>query len=64
MKNNENDENEKCSCGSGKYPYPIYDGYGIYLTRVCERCEPKVVSRFRKDIFEAYDCDEQIDEDI
>ena len=52
----------ECSCGSGKFPYPIYDGYGIYLTKVCETCEPEAVSRFREDIFESYDCDEPIDE--
>ena len=56
--------NEKCSCGSGETPYPIYDGYGIYLSRVCSDCEPKVLSKFRKDILEAYDCDEPIDEDF
>ena len=56
--------NEKCSCGSGEVSYPIYDGYGIYLSRVCSDCEPKVLSKFRKDILEAYDCDEPIDEDF
>ena len=57
------EENEHCPCGSGENPYPIYDGYGIYLSKVCSECEPKVVSKFRKDIFEAYECDEPIDED-
>jgi hypothetical protein len=57
------DENEKCSCGSGEFPYDIYDGYGIYLTKVCHRCEEKALSFYRRDIFEQYDCDEPIDSD-
>jgi hypothetical protein len=55
--------NQECSCGSGEFSYPIFDGYGIYLTQVCHKCEDKVVSTFRSDIFENYDCDEPIDSD-
>ena len=57
------EENNDCPCGSGEIPYAIYDGYGIYLSKVCSKCEPKVVSKFRKDIFEAYECDEPIDDE-
>lgn len=57
-----NENNNECSCGSGEIAYTIYDGYGIYLSKVCSECESRVVSRFRKDIFEAYECDEPIDD--
>ena len=56
-------KNNECSCGSGHQPYPIYDGYGIFLGYVCEDCEDDYVKKFRKDIFENYDCDEPIDSD-
>lgn len=41
---------------------PIYDGHGIFLTYVCPRCKTEKLSGFRADIFEAYDCDEPIDD--
>ncbi len=52
-----------CSCGSGEYPYPLYDGYGIFLTYACEKCEKEKLSHFRPDIMERYDTDEQIEDD-
>lgn len=57
-----NEKNE-CGCGSGSPSFPIYDGYGIYLARVCHFCETYVVGKFRSDIFENYECDEDIDGD-
>jgi hypothetical protein len=52
---------DECQCGSGRSSFAIYDGYGIFLGRVCEECEHELVKKFRKDIFENYDCDEPID---
>ena len=53
----------KCNCGSGNIRYPIYDGYGIFLSYVCETCEADVTAKYRPDIMERYECDEVIDED-
>jgi len=41
--------------------WPIYDGYGIYLTSVCEHCEEDSLRKFRPDIMERYDVQEPID---
>jgi hypothetical protein len=41
--------------------WPIYDGHGIYLSRVCDACEAATLAQFRPDILDAYDTDEQID---
>lgn len=53
----------KCTCESEKESWPVFDGHGIYLCRVCPDCEDDKLSRFRSDIFERYDCDEPIDSD-
>ena len=55
--------NMKCECGSNKETEAVYDGYGIYLCRVCEDCRGEKLSKYRRDIFERYDCDEDIDDD-
>jgi hypothetical protein len=52
-----------CGCGSGEVPYELKDGYGIYLTSACTRCEREKLKRFRPDIMERYDTDEQIEGD-
>lgn len=54
-----------CPCGSGLPSRELYDARGIYVARVCERCENKVRSEFRPEIFtdSQYACDEPIDED-
>ncbi len=44
--------------------YSLYDGYGIYLARVCERCESDALLRFRPDIMTQYETDDQIDGDF
>lgn len=54
---------EKCTCGSGYYPYPLYDGHGIYLCLACMSCEDSKLSKYRSDIMSDYDCDEQIEPD-
>lgn len=41
-----------------------YDGRGIYLCRVCEKCEKEKLGRYRPEIFGHYtenDVDEPID---
>ena len=53
----------ECTCESGLDSRPIYDGYGIYLCRVCDTCEEEKLSRYRRDIFTCYTCDESIDGD-
>jgi len=54
-----------CDCGSEEPRYPLYDARGIFCTYVCDKCEKKVKSRYRPEIFEDgnYQCDEPIDED-
>ncbi len=54
---------QECNCGSGEYKYPEYDGYGIFLCYVCDECRDKKLKGYRKDIFERYETDEQIEDD-
>lgn len=53
----------ECPCGSGDFPTPLQDGYGIFLCYACPKCEAKKLAGYRKDIFEQYETDEQIEED-
>jgi hypothetical protein len=53
-----------CPCGSGLWPEAQYDGYGIFLCYTCEDCEKNVLRKYRSDIFERYECDEPIEEDM
>jgi len=52
-----------CSCGSGEPRHANYDGYGIFLTYTCSRCEREKLKEFRSDIFDRYETDEPIDEE-
>ncbi len=52
-----------CSCGSGNEREEIYDGYNIFLTYACDKCRKEKLSHYRRDIFERYETDEQIEED-
>jgi hypothetical protein len=52
-----------CDCGSGQEKWALHDGHGIFLCYVCEQCEKEKRSKYRADIFEAYDADEPIDPD-
>lgn len=54
---------QQCPCGSGEFPEALHDGHGIFMTYACDKCKAEKVSHFRPDIFEAYECDEPIDED-
>jgi hypothetical protein len=38
-----------------------YDGYGIELCRVCEKCEREKMRKYRHDIHTRYECDEPIE---
>ena len=51
----------ECPCGSKLESWIEYDGYRIYLCRVCEKCEKEKMSIYRSDIKEAYECDEPIE---
>jgi len=50
-----------CPCGSGEARREARDGYGIFLTFVCDACEKKKMREFRPDIMQRYDADEPID---
>jgi hypothetical protein len=53
-----------CSCGSGLVSFPLHDAQGIYVQRVCDRCEAAVKRKFRPEIFRGYtqaDVDEPIE---
>lgn len=52
-----------CTCGSGLTRREKKDGYGIFLTFVCDRCEAQKMAGFRPDINERYDTDEPIEAD-
>jgi len=50
-----------CNCGSGLPREERVDGYGIFLTFVCEKCEKRKMAKFRPDIMERYPTDERIE---
>jgi hypothetical protein len=52
-----------CPCGSGEPRQAQHDGYGIFLTYTCTKCEAEKMARFRPDIRERYQCDEPIEAD-
>ena len=52
-----------CHCNSGLHSEEVFDGHGIYLCRVCDKCKDERLKGFRSDIFDNYQTDEQIEED-
>lgn len=40
-----------------------FDGRGIFLTYVCDKCERAKMAEFRADILDLYDADEPIEGD-
>ena len=55
-----------CNCGSGEEKWSEYDGQGIFLCYVCDKCQKKKLSGYRQEILEPYtqaDVDEYIEED-
>jgi hypothetical protein len=53
----------KCPCGSGEPCKSVYDGYDIFLFYSCSHCYNEKRRKYRADIFERYETDEQIEED-
>jgi hypothetical protein len=54
---------QQCPCGSDEYPDAQRDGYGIFLCYTCSKCEQEKMSKYRSDIMERYETDEQIEEE-
>jgi hypothetical protein len=52
-----------CDCGSGEDRYELKDGYGIFLTYACEKCEKRKLAGYRSNIMDRYDHDEPLDEE-
>lgn len=50
-----------CNCGSGLERFEMSDGYGIFLTFVCDVCETEKMKTYRVDIMDRYDADEPIE---
>ena len=57
------DFRNNCGCGSGLPKEADYDGHGCFLFYHCAACYDEKRSHYRADIYEAYECDEPIDED-
>tara|TARA_R110002110_G_scaffold296034_1_gene510217 strand:- start:422 stop:619 length:198 start_codon:yes stop_codon:yes gene_type:complete len=53
-----------CGCGSGEVSREVNDARGIYVCRVCDKCERAKLSGYRRDIFTRADYwhDEPIDD--
>ncbi len=54
---------KQCTCGSGKHHRNLYDGYGIYLCKVCDDCEQAKLNNYRSDIMDRYDTYEDVEPD-
>lgn len=54
----------KCICGSGKPCEDIYDGRGIYVTRVCDDCKEERLKGYRPEILNRYYKEEDVCERI
>ena len=52
-----------CPCGSGHTRRELKDGYGLFLTFACDKCEREKLSEFRPDIMTQYATDEAINAD-
>ncbi len=56
-----------CPCGSGLPCEAEYDGQGIFLDYVCEKCRTEKLGKYRPEILGHYtqaDVDERIEEDV
>jgi hypothetical protein len=54
---------KQCDCGSGEPGMQVLDGYGIFLFYGCDKCTKRKLKKFRADILERYDTNEQIEDD-
>lgn len=54
-----------CNCGSGLERFEVSDARGIFVAYVCDECEGRKLSGYRKDIFTdpQYPADEPIEPD-
>lgn len=54
-----------CPCGSDLDAHEVSDARGIYIGRMCDKCEKERLKGFRKDVLEDphYWHDEPLDED-
>lgn len=55
---------ESCHCGSGEEAESITDGYNIHICYACPECKQRKLAGYRDDIFQAYDCDEPIEDEL
>jgi hypothetical protein len=51
-----------CPCGSGLPRRELKDGYGIFMTFACSKCEARKMQGFRPDIRTRYQADEPIED--
>jgi len=48
---------EKCECGSNLERYELKDAHGIFLRYVCNICESKIREGYNAWVFDGYDQD-------
>ena len=53
----------ECDCMVKGEGQPQYDGYGIFLCYTCAKCHKEKMARYRPDIRERYETDDQIEPD-
>ena len=55
---------QRCSCGSGEWNRVVHDARGIYLTKVCDKCERDKLKAYRPEVLASinYDHNEDIEE--
>ena len=41
----------ECPCGSGEFPYILYDARGIACGHVCTKCEAAKKATYRPEVF-------------
>jgi len=54
----------ECVCGSKQDSWVLYDGRGIYISRVCEKCVERVEKRYRPVILNTAYTQADVDEPI
>jgi hypothetical protein len=52
-----------CGCEHPTGSYPLHDGNGIYLARVCSRCHVPTLMKYREEILRGYS-QAEVDEPI
>ena len=52
-----------CNCGSGLHREQVLDGYGIFLTYVCDKCREHKLKEFRPDILDRYPLGDEVLDD-